>query len=168
MPLIPFASLPKSAKIWVFASDVPLVGDRAASLLADVDAYLQSWAAHGVPLRCAREWQDDRFLTVGIDPTEEQASGCSIDGLFRAVQRVERALGTRLVGGGRVFYRDASGRPAVASRDEFQALAERNVVTSTTPVFNPSLTSLDEWQAGFERPLDHSWAASIVRLQPAD
>jgi hypothetical protein len=167
MPLTSFASLPPSARIWVFASDIPLVGAPADHLLTQVDAYLESWRAHGVPLQCARQWLDDRFLIVGIDPTEEQASGCSIDGLFRAVQGIERALGTRLIGGGRVFYRDAAGRPAVASRDEFQALVERNIVSAETSVFNTALTQLDEWRASFEQPLTRSWAASIIR-QPVD
>ena len=162
MPLVPFTALPQSAKIWIFASDVPLAGAPADRLLADVDTYLQSWKAHGVPLRCARQWLDDRFLIVGIDPTEEQASGCSIDGLFRAVQGLERALATRLLGGGRVFYRDAAGQPAVASRDEFQALATQHAVSAETPVFNTGLTQLNEWQTSFERPLAQSWVASLI------
>jgi len=168
MPLVPFESLPSSARIWVFASEVPLTGPEPDRLLGDVDAYLHAWKAHGVPLRCARQWVEDRFLVVGIDPTEEQASGCSIDGLFRAVQEVERTLGTRLVGGGRVFYRGGDGQTRVASRDEFTTLAERGSVSPDTPVFNTALAHLEDWHASFERPLSESWVASLLRHQPVD
>src|SRR3569623_2712843 len=104
MPLVPFDSLPDSARLWVFASDTPLSGAVADTLLASVDGFLANWTAHGTPLQCARDWRAARFLAVGGDVTAENASGCSIDGLFRILQQLEREIGTRLVGGGRVFY----------------------------------------------------------------
>ena len=83
MPIVPFDTLPDSARIWVFASDRELSGASADTLLAAVDEFLAGWRAHGVPLSAAREWRDDRFLAVGVDVTAENASGCSIDGLFQ-------------------------------------------------------------------------------------
>src|SRR5689334_1530356 len=105
MPIVPFHQLPDDARVWVFGSDHALVGAPADTLLASVDQFLSEWRAHGVPLRCARDWRDNRFLAVGVDVNAEHASGCSIDGLFRTLQQLERVIGTRLVGGGRVFYR---------------------------------------------------------------
>jgi len=104
MPIVPFTQLPDSARIWVFGCDRPLIGAPADTLLASVDQFLSEWRAHGIPLKCARDWRDDRFLAVGVDVNEENASGCSIDGLFRTLQQLERVIGSRLVGGGRVFY----------------------------------------------------------------
>jgi hypothetical protein len=100
MPVVSFDSLPANARVWVFASDRPLRGEDSRALLAEVDRFLDEWKAHGSPLRSAREWRNDRFLAIGIDPTVEQASGCSIDGLFRGLQALESSLGTRLVAGG--------------------------------------------------------------------
>src|SRR5690349_23328787 len=91
MPVVEFSALPSEARVWVFASDKPLTGKDADTLLAEVDRFLAQWKAHGHPLRCAREWRDDRFLAIGVDPTKEQASGCSIDGLFRGLQTLERS-----------------------------------------------------------------------------
>jgi hypothetical protein len=152
MSLVPFESLPPDARVWVFASDAPLIGATADRLLATVDRFLEQWKAHGAPLRAAREWREDRFLVVGIDPTVEQASGCSIDGLFRALRELEQVIGSRLVGGGRIFYRTGDGSVAVAPRDELDALAARGDVTRQTPVFDLSLTSLAAWRERFEIP----------------
>ena len=152
MPLVSFDSLPDAARIWVFAADPALDGAPADHLLAEVDRFLNGWKAHGVPLRCARAWRDDRFLVVGIDPTEEQASGCSIDGLFRALQQVERHVGARLVGGGRVFYRDRTGKPVMAQREELDDLVSRGEIGRATPIFDTTVTSLAEWKSRFERP----------------
>src|SRR3954467_1399842 len=147
MSLVPFSALPDTARIWIFGSDKPLVGAGVDTLLAEVDAYLDQWKAHGFPLRAAREWKDNRFLVIGIDPTAEQASGCSIDGLFRALQQLQRTIGAQIVGGGRVFYRDSAGATHSATREEFGTLAAKGEVGPTTPVFDTSLTRLDDWKA---------------------
>ena len=55
MPLVPFESVPDDARVWVFGSDSPLDPPGARRLLADVDAYLAQWNAHGSPLTCARD-----------------------------------------------------------------------------------------------------------------
>src|SRR3954469_141796 len=161
MALVPFSDLPPSARIWIFGSDKPLSGAVADTMLAEVDAYLDQWKAHGFPLRAAREWRDDRFLIIGIDPTVEQASGCSIDGLFRSLQQMQKTIGAQIVGGGRVFYRDASGVTHSVPRDEFSTLTSSGTIGPKTPVFDTSLTQLDAWKSKFERPFAESWAASL-------
>src|SRR6476659_2788280 len=135
MPIVAFTSLPDSARVWVFASDRELTGAAADTLLAAVDQFLSQWKAHGMPLRCAREWRDDRFLAVGVDVTAENASGCSIDGLFRTLQELQRELGVQLVGGGRVFYRGAAG-VETTSREDFLMRARDGRITAATPVFD--------------------------------
>jgi hypothetical protein len=161
MPIVNFDQLPPNARVWVFASDRPLAGAEAEVLLDDVDRFLEQWKAHGVPLRNAREWRHDRFLAIGVDPTAEQASGCSIDGLFRALQALERALATDLVMGGRVFYRDAKGAPRTAMRNEAPMLLERGEITESTPVFDTTITDAQAYRERFERPARDTWVASL-------
>jgi hypothetical protein len=160
MPIVPFTSLPDSARVWVFGSDRLVQGAAADSLLAAVDQFLAEWRAHGVPLHCARDWRDERFLAIGVDVTQENASGCSIDGLFRTLHTLERELGARLLGGGRVFYRTDSGTQ-VASREEFEQLIERGEVTAQTAVFDTSLTTAADWRTRFEQPADKTWTAAL-------
>ena len=162
MPSVPFDSLPANARVWVFASDRPLRGKDSEQLLVEVDRFLAQWNAHGHPLRCARDWRDDRFLVIGVDPTAEQASGCSIDGLFRGLQILERVLKTRLVAGGRVFYRDDSGATQLVARPEIAALAAQGALTSATPVFDLSLTAASDYRARFERPAGETWVAALL------
>ena len=160
MPRIPFDSLPDDARVWVFAAADPLEGDAAARLLTHVDAFLDRWAAHGVPLACARDWRDDRFLAVGVDQSREGASGCSIDGMFRTLQGLEPALGTTLLGGGRVYWRDAAGAVRMAERDAFAR--EVRDAGADVPVFDTTVTAAGDWRARFERPLRESWHARLV------
>lgn len=160
MPIVPFERLPDDARVWVFASDQQLSGAVADTLLASVDQFLSEWKAHGMPLRCARDWRDGRFLAVGVDVNAENASGCSIDGLFHTLQQLERSIGTRLVGGGRVFYRTRAGIET-SSREQFAERVKRGEVMRETPVFDTSVTAAEAWRTKFEQPAGRSWTAAF-------
>lgn len=114
-----------------------------------------------MPLRSARDWRDDRFLAVGVDVTDENASGCSIDGLFRTLQQLERSAGTRLVGGGRVFYRTDSKIETV-TRDELIERVRAGAITRDTPVFDTSVVTAADWRTKFERPARESWMSAFL------
>lgn len=160
MPIVPFDALPDDARTWVFGSDVAVVGAAADTLLASVDDFLAGWHAHGTPLHCAREWRDDRFLAVGVDVSQEMASGCSIDGLFRTLQRMDREIGARLVGAGRVFYRAANGAVAQAPRTTLGQLIADHEIGAETAVFDLSLTTARAWRDAFEKRAASSWMSS--------
>ncbi|HEX4469258.1 MAG TPA: hypothetical protein VH080_06970 [Gemmatimonadaceae bacterium] len=162
MPIVPFESLPDASRVWVFGSDRALSGEDAERLLAEVDRFLSQWKAHGVPLSCARDWRDAHLLTVGVDSTVESASGCSIDGLFRILHSIERPLGTRLLGGGRVFYRDENGRVQCVTRDRLPELAKSHDVNSETPVFDTGLTTAGQWRSRFESPARTTWVGDLL------
>lgn len=155
--MVEFGDLPRDARVWVFASDRPLRGGDATILLDEVDRFLSQWKAHGAPLRSAREWRDDRFLVIGVDPAAEQASGCSIDGLFRGLQALEQSLSTRLVGGGRIFYRGGNGNPELVSRAD-----AARVLSQDTIVFDTSITDAASYRARFERPARDTWVAALL------
>ncbi len=160
MPIVPFEALPDTARVWIFASEQQLDGAAADTVLAAVDRFLADWRAHGVPLRSARDWRDGRFLAVGVDVTAENASGCSIDGLFRTLQQLSREVGSQLVGGGRMFYRTQAGIE-MSSREEFAQRVKRGEVGRETPVFDTSITDASDWRTRFEAPAGRGWAATF-------
>ena len=162
MPLVEFAKLPDDARVWVFGATAPLDVVDARKLLAAVDAYLVQWKAHGQALSCAREWRDERFLAVGVDQRTEGASGCSIDGLFRTLQGLEKVIGATMVGGGLVFFRDAARLVHSTSRGEFERLATAGDVSAGTVVFDTTVTTAGDYRARFERPAGESWHATLL------
>lgn len=164
MPRVDFSQLPSAARVWVFASDRALSGAEKTTLMEAVDEFLDQWKAHGAPLTSARELRDDRFLVIGVDPTAEQASGCSIDGLFRGLRSLEQTLGTGLVAGGRVFYRDDAGIH-VAKRSDVRSLFDRGALSPETPVFDTTLTDAASYRERFQRPARESWLASLIPAQ---
>ena len=162
MPLVPFDRLPDDARTWVFGADPALGTDASAQLLVAVDEYLAQWHAHGAPLTVGRSLTDGRFLTIAVDQHTAGASGCSIDGMFRLLQQLERALGVALVGGGRVYYRDANGAVQCVNRDEFSVRAANNDISRDTTVYDTTVGSLGAWRAHFARPAGSSWHAQFM------
>jgi hypothetical protein len=161
MPRTEFSALPDEARLWVFACEPPPAPDAASRLIQAVDEFLNTWQAHGHPLTCARDWRDNRFLAVAVDQSTAGASGCSIDGLFNTLRSLEKSIGSRVVGGGSVFYRAADGSVHCVSRDAFARLARDGDITPDTPVFDSSITSAAEWRNNFERRAENSWHASL-------
>lgn len=162
MPLTTFEKLPDDARVWIFGAAAPVDDVDAAKLLAAVDAFLLQWKAHGHPLTAARDWRDERFLVVGVDQRTEGASGCSIDGLFRTLQELERAVGSSMVGGGLVFFRGPGDLVCSLPREDFEALARRGGAAGDTKVFDTTITTAGDYRARFEGPASASWHKALL------
>lgn len=162
MPVVPFDALPERARVWVFGAAAPVTGVAAQALLSAVDSHLATWRAHGAPLVCARLWRDDRFVVIGVDEGATGATGCSIDGLFHVLRDIESLVGTTLVGGGTVYWRDAAGAVVSGARPVFRAAAAAGTVTSETPVFDTTVTTVGAYRAGFERDAADSWHGKLL------
>ncbi|HYW32178.1 MAG TPA: hypothetical protein VE869_11770 [Gemmatimonas sp.] len=162
MAKVEFNAMPDTARVWVFGAAAPVVGAARDALLGAVDEYLGDWRAHGAPLLCARDWRDDRFLAIAVDEAATGASGCSIDGMFRVLASAEPQVGTSLVGGGTIFWRDAAGEVHAAARSAFMAAAREGAVSRDTPVFDTTVATVADWRARFERPAAESWHARLV------
>lgn len=158
MPLVEFDSLPADARVWVFAATHPLAESSVDTFLGAVDAFLTSWKAHGHPLRTSRDFRDRQFLAIGVDQSTEGASGCSIDGLFRALQEVQSRVDRNFLTGGRIYWRGADGTVKNGTRGEFGREA-----TGETLVFDTTVTTADGWRRGFERAARDSWHERLLK-----
>jgi hypothetical protein len=161
MPRVPITALPDHARVWVFAAERRLEGDPRNRLLADVDTFLDQWAAHGTPLMCARDLVHDRFLVVAVDEQAAGVSGCSIDALTRRLRAHEQALGMALLDNGPVHYR-ADGEVARVTRARFGDLADAGTVTPDTIVYDNTVPTLGAVRAGqWETPAKDAWHGRV-------
>lgn len=158
--------MPSSARVWVFGSASPIAGAARDALLQAVDRHLAQWKAHGVPLVCAREWREDRFLAIAVDEAATGASGCSIDGLYRVLTDLEQTLATSLLDASAVFWRDHDGQVKAGSRAAFRSSAASGDVSASTPVFDTTVNTVAAWRDGFERPAEQTWHARVAKLGP--
>jgi hypothetical protein len=157
MPRVELTALPDPARLWVFAAERPLAFAEREALLRDVDAFLDHWAAHGVPLTSARDWRYDRFLLVAVDEAAAGASGCSIDALTRLLKDHERRLGVALLDNGPVTYREGD-HIARVPRARFAQLARSGAVGPDTTVFDNTVATVGAMRAGrWETAARQAW-----------
>ena len=157
MPCLPFDAMPDTARLWIFPATRPLSAAERERVLAETDAFIAGWAAHGVPLTAARELRHERFLMVAADEAAAGVSGCSIDALVRRMDRLGSALGVDLVEHGPVAYRHGEEIHHVP-RHRFAALAASGSVTPDTIVFDNTITSVGDMRSGrWERPAADAW-----------
>jgi hypothetical protein len=157
MPRIPFEDLPPTSRLWIFPAERPLSRQEEEELLARADAFLDQWAAHGVPLTCARDWRFGRFLLVGVDEASEPPSGCSIDAMTRVLKDLGDEMGLTFLDRAPIMFRDGQEIRRV-SRAQFKALAQAGEVDLDTPVFDNAVTRLSDVEGGqWEKPAGESW-----------
>ena len=159
MPRIAFDELPEDARVWIFSAERKLAEPERLRLLADVDAFIDQWGAHAVPLTAGRDLVYDQFLFVAVDQRAAGPSGCSIDALVRQMKGLQDEIGVELVNHAPVLFRQGEAIARVP-REAFAELAEAGEVGPDTTVFNNTLTSLGDVRAGrWEVPASASWHA---------
>jgi hypothetical protein len=167
MPRVSFAELPDHGRLWVFPAGRDLSEAEARVCLDVVDDFLESWSAHGAPLRSARELVERRFLLVGVDEDAEAPSGCSIDKLVNRLRALGEGMGVQLIDHASVWFRDGDEIRAL-SRADFRALASSGRLAADVPVFDTTLTRVAEVRAGaLERPASATWHGRTFFRAPA-
>jgi hypothetical protein len=148
--------LSNDAHIWIFGISPALDADRSATLLRQVDDFLDNWAAHGVPIKGARELREGSFLIIAADEQREK-SGCSIDRMFGTLKSLERELSVQILDSTRVFLRE-EGNVRALPRGEF-----RKAANADTPVFDVTAEKLGDVRTGaWERRAGDSWHRQLL------
>ncbi len=161
MPRVPYETLPDQSRLWVFGVGRELEEEEEEALLAAVDRFLDTWAAHGMALRCGRDWRRGRFLLIGVDEASEPPSGCSIDAMVRVLKAYEGVFGVPIVDSSPVWFLHG-GAVRRASRSDFKELVAQGVVGPDTVVFDNTVTRLTEERAGrWERPARAGWHRKV-------
>jgi hypothetical protein len=157
MSMVPFASLPDSARLWVLATARSLSKDEVPALLDGVDLFLEAWLSHKRMVRAARELRYDRFLLVGVDETDVDLSGCSIDSLRHGMEELGARLGVAWTESPAVVYREENEIRSV-SRDVFRERVRAGAVEGGTIVFDNIIGTVGALRAGrWEIPMRESW-----------
>jgi hypothetical protein len=148
--------LSNDAHVWIFGISPSLEPAQGEKLLRQVDAFLDEWAAHGTPIRAARDLKDSSFLIVAADENREK-SGCSIDRMFGTLRQLERELDVAILDSNRVFFRDSDAVRATP-RDQF-----RHAANADTEVFDVLVERLGEVRSGsWVRPAAQSWHRHLL------
>ncbi len=81
------------SKLWLFVTSQLLTPENQEWVNNQMHEFTSQWKAHNIPLQ-ATFGLYNRLLWVSVNANTENASGCSIDGLYRKIAEIEKATQT--------------------------------------------------------------------------
>lgn len=80
------------SKLWIFQSIEPLDKDEVFVISKELEEFLFSWTSHGKYIKSTSFIIKSHFIFVLVDSNFDNASGCSIDSLFKKIKYIGENL----------------------------------------------------------------------------
>lgn len=168
MPFHLFPNMPESSRLFVFTSDALLSESYSATLVANVNAFLSAWSAHGTPLCATSMLISNRVLVISLDESAASASGCSIDSLTNFIKSEGASSGIDFFNRSWVLYRDPmkdqtnfTDNWTAELLNEFWARRKAGLINDDTQVLNTTVTTLTDARTNLVQAFSDSWHASM-------
>ena len=153
-----FDLLPDDARVWIFTANQKLNAEIVSSIQKQLDQHLAGWTAHGNSLLAAHTILHDFFLVIGLNQNEADASGCSIDSLFRMIKMVGETVNIDFLNRENVALHTENGITLVERKSLKHFLAEKNAQF----VYNTLLNSKSDVIHLFKQEIKSSWVARFL------
>ena len=155
-------NLEQYTRCWIFPSEQPL-SEWKKQVQEPVAKFLSKWKNERNPL-VQGEWEvlHNHFVVFYADETEFRLSGCSIDSLHRFVSSLGQQHGIEFPSR-KLFYQDEQGNVLFATRSEFKALVQEGKMTSSSLVFDITVTNPKSFAENkFLLPVEDSWHKALL------
>lgn len=167
MAVLPHLS--DEARAWIHPTVAPVSAETQSALCKRLNRFVDTWTSHEHPVEGGSAVLYDRFvLLAGLQANGQVPSGCAIDEATRTVKEAASECEIEWLPSLHVIYRADDGSIEAVSRSTFQNRIDRGDVTSSTPIFDPSVTTLGAVRDGaFEEPAHQSWAEKAFSFPAA-
>jgi len=81
-----FSNLDPDSKVWIFQSIIELNSKEEDFIKKELDFFLFEWKSHGNELRADYILFKSHFIIISVDKFFFEASGCSLDKLFKKIK----------------------------------------------------------------------------------
>jgi hypothetical protein len=160
--LVPFNDLPDDSRVWIYQSNRKFTDEEVAQLEVKLEEFLKEWTAHGANLKAGAEVKHQFFLVIGLDQSENAASGCSIDAQVRFIQNLEQEMDIELLDKMNVTYIQ-NDRVHHKPLLEFKKMVKDGAVGKSTVVFNNLINTKEEYLEHWQIPAIESWHSRFFK-----
>jgi len=147
--------LPDNSRVWFFGSDRLLNDEEKSSLFIELQEFVSSWKAHGAELAASFEILHDCMLIVAVDESVTPPTGCSIDKVFKLLEKQASNWFNRLL-----IWRAFCNTAKIYTVDELQLALKSGEVDRDTIIINSTVRSLTEVRKSLYISINDSWVAS--------
>ena len=163
--LVPFKSLPKNSRIWIFPSSEEIDFKKKGKIKERLIKFISDWTSHNKNLQASFELPYNRFIVVALNENLQNASGCSIDALMNLIQIFEKKFNLILLDRMNVLYRDKTKKIEYATLKDFVKMVKSKSINSTTTVFNNLVINKEEYLNLWEVPAINSWHSRYFKIK---
>ena len=163
--LVPFKSLPKNSRIWIFPSSDEIDTHKKSIIKERLVKFISDWTSHNKNIQASFELPYNRFIVIALNQNHQNASGCSIDSLMNLVQIFEKEFDLILLDRMNVLYRDKSREIVYLTLKDFVKLAKSKSINSSTTVFNNLVINKEEYMNLWEVPAKSSWHSRYFKIK---
>ena len=163
--LVPFKSLPKESRIWIFPSSKELDFQKKVKIKERLIKFISDWTSHNKNLQASFELPYNRFIVVALNENLQNASGCSIDALLNLIQIFEKDFDLILLDRMNVLYRDKTKKIEYSTLKDFVKMVKSKSINSTTTVFNNLVINKEEYLNLWEVPAINSWHSRYFKIK---
>ncbi len=147
--------LPDNSRVWFFGSDRLLNDEEKSSLFIELQEFVSSWKAHGAELAASFEILHDCILIVAVDESVTPPTGCSIDKVFKLLEKQASNWFNRLL-----IWRAFCNTAKIYTVDELQLALRTGEVDRDTIIINSTVRSLTEVRKSLYISINDSWVSS--------
>jgi hypothetical protein len=153
---VPFETLPKTARVWIYQADRALTLKNIQSLEQNAITFCNQWAAHGVALKSSFKFLHNRFLILAVDEQANMASGCSIDSSVNFVRSLEQNLNVGFLDRTKVAF-VINNEVFLESLANMKSKVEKGEITASTITFNNLVSNIEEFEENWQTEAGNSW-----------
>lgn len=147
--------LPDNSRVWFFGSDRLLNDEEKSSLSIELQEFVSSWKAHGAELAASFEILHDCILIVAVDESITPPTGCSIDKVFKLLEKQASNWFNRLL-----IWRAFCNTAKIYTVDELQLALSTGELDRGTIIINSTVRSLTEVRKSLYISINDSWVSS--------
>lgn len=148
-------TLEECHKIWIYQASRPLTYGEVELIISRLDAFVKEWASHGNKLSATFEVRYNRFILIGVNENQSDASGCSIDSSVKVIRDLERELGISLLDKTKIAF-DINGEIITVPFSKLKENVQAGKINSTNVLFDNSITQGSDLR-GWKIAAGKSW-----------
>ena len=163
--LVPFKSLPKNSRIWIFPSSKEIDIHKKSKIKERLVKFISDWTSHNKNIQAGFELPYNRFIVIALNQNLQNASGCSIDSLMNIIQIFEKEFDLILLDRMNVLYRDKTRKIEYLTLKDFVKMVKYKSINSSTTVFNNLVINKEEYMDLWEVPAINSWHSRYFKIK---
>ena len=149
-------------KIWVYALNSDISPNQSDKISEDIQGFLQTWDAHGAPVKGRMDILGKRILAISLSSEEVIPSGCSKDKLDKSVRTICAKHGIQILDESDIVLKKDDCSFEVLKRNEFKQLLNSGALETDTLLLDYScLGNQDTNLNNIFRPIETTWAISL-------